>query len=48
MKVAWENISINEQLDIIALLEEYFPGLNSEELEKKAKKYYETRNSTHK
>jgi len=48
MQLSWEAINANEQLRIIDMLAEYFPGLSSEDIEKKAKIYYETRLNTHK
>ena len=49
MKVAkWEELPPQEQLRYISLMEQLFPNLSFYELEKKAKKYYESSDTKYK
>ena len=48
MTVEWDMLPVQEQLRYISMAEKLFPDLSNEELEKKAKKYYESSNTKYK
>lgn len=44
----WEDLPIQEQIRYEELVSKFYPNLNQEELEKKAKKYYESSTTKYK